>query len=71
MFEIGNYAADDVVGFCVDKATSLRKAATSHGMRGRENSRKRAQLRADADDYERVVAGLNTGEGVTRMSVDR
>jgi hypothetical protein len=71
MYEISSRVADEVVRFASAEAKQLEKTARSADMRGPDNAQSRKALRRMANEYHCVVAGLNTGEGVTRRSAAR
>lgn len=69
MFEVSDRAADWMVERLVVRAQSLRRQA--YKLRGHQHAEDRARMRDMAHECDCIVAGLNTGEGVTRASARR
>lgn len=68
MYLVSTFGADFVVAAASEEAKRLEKLAASKEMRGPEHAAHRKALRLRASDLHCVVAGINTGEGVTRAS---
>jgi len=68
MYEVNDWAADYVVRAASDEAERLARVARHRDLRGPEHAEDRKRLRARAHALHCVIAGLNTGEGVTRRS---
>lgn len=68
MYAITDTLADLLVDRMTDQAAKYRTIADSPSLRGPAHKDARRRYRELARDAERVIAGLNTGEGVTRES---
>lgn len=66
MYEVGKHAADFVVEEASQEAERLEQLARHRDLRGPKHAEDRKRLRARAHDLRCVVAGINTGDGVTR-----
>lgn len=68
MYTITDKTADSLITEIARRQRILREALRRKDMQGDANAEQRASIRAKIEDYDRVIAGLNTGEGVTRGS---
>lgn len=68
MFKISDRTSDEIVRFLSAEAERLEGIAKHRDLRGPENAEDRKRLRDMAHEFHCAVAGLNTGEGVTRRS---
>jgi hypothetical protein len=68
VYQVDDWAADKVVAFASAEADELERMARSRDLRGTDNARSRRIMRERAHQLRMVVAGLNTGEGVTRRA---
>ena len=68
MYEVNDIVANELVKFASLRVKVLRQTASANGNRGPKHADFRRQLRSRASEYERAIAGINTGEGVTRRS---
>jgi hypothetical protein len=70
VYTIGNRVADDLIRHASEQAARAERTAKHRDLRGPEHAADRKRLRGIAREWHYVIAGLNTGEGVTRAQVD-
>ncbi len=67
-YVVNDIVADNIVDHASRRIEALTKLVNQRALRGPVHADRRAHIRGMIEQYELVIAGFNTGEGVTRGS---